>query len=71
MSWMVGNMTKDDFSCRFTQAVVKTAFREKRLPFGRNPSDYAADVLQSYWREYVLHGGTPERYAREDAMLWD
>ncbi|WP_312406547.1 hypothetical protein [Rhizobium sp.] len=62
-------MSEEEFSHRFVQAIVRTSFREKKLPFGRDPSGYAVKVVGSYWLEYVSRGGTPERYAREDAHI--
>ncbi|MEV4609794.1 hypothetical protein MRBLMR1_004893 [Neorhizobium sp. LMR1-1-1.1] len=64
-------MTKEEFSRRFTEEIVKMSFRHKKLPFGRAPHGYAHDVVPSYWREYLLHGGTPESWAQEDAHLWE
>lgn len=63
-------MTEEEFSRRLTEAIVKTAFEEKRLPFGRDPGLYAVGVVNSYWREFLSHGGSPERFAREDALHW-
>lgn len=68
---IVISMEQDEFARRFTEAVVRISFGEKRLPFGRDPNRYAANVLMAYWREFVLHGGTPERYAQQDAVLWE
>jgi hypothetical protein len=63
-------MTEEEFKRRFTQAVIRTAFRNKMLPFGRDPGKYAVDVVRAYWREHQKNGGTPERYAREDSNFW-
>ncbi len=59
-------MEQAEFARRFTEAVVRISFGEKRLPFGRAPNRYTANVLMAYWREFVLRGGTLERYAQDD-----
>jgi len=64
-------MKEEEFSVRFALAIVQIAFEEKRLPFNRDPATYAAQVVPSYWLEYLSHGGSPEIYAREDALLWE
>jgi hypothetical protein len=64
-------MTEEEFTRRFTQALIKTALQKRKLPFGRDPGKHAADVVRAYWREHLSHGGTPEKYAREDASLWN
>lgn len=63
-------MTEEEFTRRFTQAIIRAAFKNKKLPFGRDPGEYAAFVVGAYWREHLSNGGTPERYAREDASFW-
>lgn len=71
-SWGVkSTMTQEEFSRLFTDEVVKISYRTKKLPFNRDPVLYSQDVVPSYWREYLSHGGTPENYAQEDARLWE
>lgn len=65
-----GGMTEEEFTHRFTQAIIKMAFENKKLPFGRDPGKHAAEVVRAYRREHLSKGGTPERYAREDASFW-
>lgn len=43
---------------------------ERKVPFGRNPGEYAEDVAAGYWLEYSKHGGTPEEFAEEDELFW-
>lgn len=65
------DLTEDQFRNRFIRAVIAIGFRDGRLPFGRDPGGYAADVAPSYWLVYVSDGGTPEKYATEDASFWE
>lgn len=71
MSFIFGSMTEEEFTRRFTQAIIRTAFQRGKLPFGRDPGKYAAGVVQAYWREHLSNGGAPERYARVDASFWE
>lgn len=62
-------MTKEEFSRRFTEAIVMTALRVRQLPFERDPNIYAAAVTESFWREFVSHGGTPERMPAKTRII--
>lgn len=64
-------MSEEEFHRRFVQAVVTKCFQSGRLPFGRNPGEYAEEVAASYWLEYLNDGGTPEQFADEDALFWE
>jgi len=62
-------MSEEEFHRRFVQAVVTNFFQTGKLPFGRNPGEYA-EVAASYWLEYLEDGRPPEEFVDEDALFW-
>lgn len=63
-------MSEEEFHHRFVKAVVTKCFQSGKLPFGRNPGEYAEEVAARYWQEYLVGGGTPENFADKDALFW-
>jgi hypothetical protein len=69
-SYIYPGMSEEEFHRRFVQAVVTKCFQSGKLPFGRNPGEYAEEVAGSYWQEYLTDGRPPEEFADEDAFFW-
>lgn len=62
-------LDEDKFTVLFTKRIWELS-AEKRLPFGKEPSEYARTVARAYWLSLHAEGWSPQECADEDASFW-